>query len=220
MNHGHLTPSPLSPALQAKAQQHLEAFRLWTEEEREASLQEALAELDEVKDIWLFGYASLIWRPEIDYVESRRATLQGYQRSLCLWSSVNRGTPERPGLVFGLTHSGVCEGKVYKLSNDDLMNKMRALWKREMPNSSYLPLWLDCETSEGTVKALAFVIDPEDPAYVGDLSVEETIQVVMGAHGTYGPCSEYVLSTAEVLKQYGINDPKLYELADLIQEQL
>ena len=53
----------LSPSLLAKAELHFKHFRLWTEEEREASLQEALAQLDELKDIWVFGYASLIWRP-------------------------------------------------------------------------------------------------------------------------------------------------------------
>lgn len=204
----------------AKAELHFKHFRLWTEEEREASLQEALAHLDEVKDIWLFGYASLIWRPEFDYVESRRGTLLGYHRSLCLWSSVNRGTPERPGLVFGLAESGQCEGSVYKLPNDDLLNKMRRLWKREMPNSSYLPMWLDCETPEGTVKALAFVMDPEDPSCVDDLTVEETLHVVLGAKGLYGPCTEYVLETADALKEVDIADDELYHLATLIREHL
>ena len=210
----------LSPSVLAKAELHFKNFRLWTEEEREASLQEALAQLDELKDIWLFGYASLIWRPEFDYVESRRCVIQGYHRSLCLWSSVNRGTPERPGLVFGLAESGQCEGAVYKLPNDDLLNNMRRLWKREMPNSSYIPMWLDCETPEGTVKALAFVMDPEDYSYVGDLTTEETLHVVLGATGIYGPCTEYVLETADALKEVGINDDELYQLATLIREKL
>lgn len=210
----------LSPSLLAKAELHFKHFRLWTEEEREASLQEALAQLDELKDIWVFGYASLIWRPEFDYVENRRCEIQGYHRSLCLWSSVNRGTPERPGLVFGLAESGHCEGAVYKLPNEDLLNTMRRLWKREMPNSSYIPMWLDCETSEGTVKALAFVMDPDDYSYVGDLSPEETLHVVLGATGIYGPCTEYVVETADALKEANIDDPELYHLADLIRQHL
>lgn len=210
----------LSPSILAKAELHIKNFRLWSEEEREASLHETLAQLDEVKDIWIFGYASLVWRPEFEYIESRRGTLLGYHRSLCLWSSVNRGTPERPGLVFGLAESGVCEGTVYKLSNDNLMDKMRRLWQREMPNSSYLPMWLDCETAKGTVKALAFVMDPDDHSYVGNLSVDETIDVVLGAHGHYGPCTEYVLETATALKKAGIQDDALYHLSELIRERL
>lgn len=210
----------LSPSILAKAELHFKNFRLWTDEEREASLQEALAQLDELKDIWLFGYASLIWRPEFEHVESRRGAIFDYHRSLCLWSSVNRGTPERPGLVFGLAESGFCEGAVYRLPNDDLENKMRRLWEREMPNSSYIPMWLDCETDEGTVKALAFVMDPDDYSYVGDLSIDETLDVVLGAEGIYGPCTEYVLETADALKKVSIKDDELYHLADLIRQRL
>lgn len=210
----------LSPSILAKAELHFKHFRLWTEEEREASLDQTLAQLEELKDIWVFGYASLVWRPEFEFVESRRGTLLGYHRSLCLWSSVNRGTPERPGLVFGLAESGACEGTVFKLPNQNLRDKMRRLWKREMPNSSYLPMWLDCKTNEGTVKALAFVMDPEDPSYVDNLSPEETVDIVIGAHGCYGPCTEYVLETAEALKKANIQDEALYHLADLITQRL
>ena len=210
----------LSPSIMAKAELHFRHFRLWSEAERESSLNETLAQLDELKDIWVFGYASLVWRPEFEYVESRLGTLKGYHRALCLWSGVNRGTPERPGLVFGLAESGVCEGMVYKLPNTNIHDKMRRLWKREMPNSSYLPMWLDCETAEGTVKALAFVMDPDDHAYVGDLSPEETVDVVVGAHGHYGPCTEYVLETAAALKNANIHDESLDHLVKLITERM
>ena len=50
-------------------------------------------------DLWVFGYASLIWRPEFDFIEQRRAKVHGWHRSLKMWSRINRGTPERPGLV-------------------------------------------------------------------------------------------------------------------------
>ena len=210
----------LSPSIMAKAELHFRHFRLWSEAERESSLNETLAQLDELKDIWVFGYASLVWRPEFEYVESRLGTLKGYHRALCLWSGVNRGTPERPGLVFGLAESGVCEGMVYKLPNTNIHDKMRRLWKREMPNSSYIPMWLDCETPEGVVKALTFVMDPDDHSYTGALSVEQTLHVVLGATGLYGPCTEYVLETADALKNVGIDDPELYHLADRIREKL
>ncbi|MBK5205900.1 MAG: gamma-glutamylcyclotransferase, partial [Polaromonas sp.] len=45
-------------------------------------------------DLWIFGYASLIWRPEFDFAEERIATLRGYHRALKMWSSLNRGTPQ------------------------------------------------------------------------------------------------------------------------------
>ena len=52
-------------------------------------------------DLWVFGYGSLIWRPGFAFEEQAKARLSGYHRALCILSHVHRGTPEKPGLVFG-----------------------------------------------------------------------------------------------------------------------
>ena len=44
-------------------------------------------------DLWVFGYASLIWRPEFDAEEHRPAWVRGWHRALRMRSRVNRGTP-------------------------------------------------------------------------------------------------------------------------------
>src|SRR6185436_1455776 len=67
----------------------------------ERLLREAVDDWDG-GDAWIFGYASLIWRPEFDSAEDRPATVYGWHRSLAMRSRVNRGTPECPGLVFAL----------------------------------------------------------------------------------------------------------------------
>ena len=61
-------------------------------------------------DLWVFGYASLIWRPDIEVAERRLSTVHGWHRALKMWSRINRGTPERPGLVFALLPGGSCQG--------------------------------------------------------------------------------------------------------------
>src|SRR4029453_17298220 len=74
-------------------------------------------------DVWVFGYASLIWRPELEAVEERPAhghawrpaTVHGGHRSLVMRSRINRGTPECPGLVFALVPGGSCRGRVYRI---------------------------------------------------------------------------------------------------------
>ena len=59
---------------------------------------------------WVFGYGSLIWRPGFPFVRSEPALLSGAHRRLCIYSHRHRGTPERPGLVFGLVRGGSCRG--------------------------------------------------------------------------------------------------------------
>ena len=121
-------------------------------------LAETMKAWDGHGDMWVFGYASLIWRPEFEAAEQRPATVHGWHRALQMRSRVNRGTPERPGLVFALVHGGCCRGMVYRIEQKDVPGQLERLWAREMPTGIYDPKWLACRTAEGRVKALAFTL--------------------------------------------------------------
>lgn len=191
------------------------AFSRWSEEQRRASLDStlALAGWHGEQDLWVFAYGSLIWRPEFDFAERRLARLHDHHRSLCLWSRVNRGTPEVPGLVFGLDHGGSCSGVVFRIPGRAVPETFSALWAREMSTGAYLPRWLTCDTDRGKISALAFVIDQSGSGYVPRLPEDDLVRIILRASGTYGPCIDYVLQTAEALKASGICDDHLDALA-------
>lgn len=195
-------------------------FLRWTEQERLASLKIALKDWCLGQDLWIFGYGSLIWRPEFAFAEQRAASLNGYHRSLCLWSRINRGTPETPGLVFGLEQTGVCQGMVFKISAQNVEQTFDAVWKREMGTGAYLPSWLTCETSQGIVKAMAFVIDRNGPAYVKQPPEDDLVEIICRAHGTYGSCFDYVTQTSESLRAAGICDEQLATLTERLRQRL
>ena len=140
-----------------------------------------MAALPPGRDIWIFGYGSLIWRPEFPYAERRHALLHGYHRALCLWSRVNRGTPERPGLVFGLDAGGSCRGVAFRIEPAQAPDIMEALWRREMPSGAYIPRWLTCRTDHGAISALAFTMNRSTDAYVRDLP-DAQIHLLPGGH--------------------------------------
>ncbi|MBU4609956.1 gamma-glutamylcyclotransferase [Achromobacter sp. GG226] len=185
-------------------------FRLLTPEERQASMHATLAAgWNGDDDLWIFGYGSLIWKPEFAHTEQRLGMVRGYHRALCLWSRVNRGTPQNPGLVFGLDRGGACRGMAFRLASADVPSVFPALWEREMPSGAYLPRWLRCETAQGDVRALVFVMDRNSPGYAGQLTRDEVIAAVRRGCGRYGQCVDYVASTARALREHGIADHRL-----------
>lgn len=187
--------------------------RLLTAEELRASLDCTLSQWDGASDLWLFGYGSLIWNPGLPTVENVRSRVHGYHRGLYLWSRVNRGTPEQPGLVLALDRGGSCTGVALRLSSEGVMPHLEALWRREMAMGSYQPMWLPCRLDDGRrVAALAFVMRRDVEAYTGRLSDEMVRAVLDCASGRYGTTLDYVQRTVVALRDSGMPDRALERL--------
>lgn len=187
--------------------------RLLTDDELAASRDAALAGWDRTSDLWLFGYGSLIWNPGLPTVEAVPAKVHGFHRGLYLWSRVNRGTPEQPGLVLALDRGGSCTGMAFRLSAEGAMPHIDTLWKREMAMGSYRVAWLPCFLADGRrVDALAFVMRRDVPAYTGKLC-DSVVRHVFGcASGRYGTTLDYVSRTVKALRECGMPDRALEAL--------
>lgn len=160
-------------------------------------------------DLWVFAYASLIWRPDFDVAEHRLAKVHGWHRALKMWSRVNRGTPACPGLVFALLSGGSCHGMVLRIPEPDVPAVLQNLWLREMVTGVYDPKWLHCSTSEGPVRALAFTLSRNSPNYTGELAPLQYAQIFEQACGRYGTTLAYAQQTLEGLRAHGIHDHAL-----------
>ena len=166
-------------------------------------------------DLWVFGYASLIWRPEFTSAEQRSASVHGWHRALKMRSRINRGTPECPGLVFALVPGGCCRGMVYRLEKHRVEAELERLWAREMPTGVYDPKWLPCQTAQGKVQALAFTLSRRSPNFLGRLSDEAMLDILRTACGRYGSTLDYLLETASSLRACGIRDREIERLVAL-----
>jgi cation transport protein ChaC len=166
-------------------------------------------------DLWVFGYASLIWRPEFDSIEARPAVVHGWHRALQMRSRVNRGSPECPGLVFALVSGGSCRGMVYRIAQAEVPEQMERLWRREMPTGVYDPKWLSCRTTNGRVNALAFTLSRSSPAHTGPIPDAQMLEILRCASGRYGSTLDYLLETANSLRGCGIRDADVERLVGL-----
>jgi cation transport protein ChaC len=169
------------------------------------------------EDLWVFGYGSLIWRPEFDHVEHRCARVHGWHRALKMWSRINRGTPECPGLVFALLSGGSCQGVVFRVPKADGHAVLERLWQREMGMGVYDPRWLPCSTPQGTVNALAFTLSRRSPSFTSELSEADYRRVFSQSCGKFGTTLDYAQQTFDGLRRHQIHDRALERLLKLAE---
>lgn len=166
-------------------------------------------------DAWVFAYASLIWRPEFDAAEQRHARIHGWHRALEMRSRVHRGTPECPGLVFALVRGGSCRGMVYRIEAERVPRELERLWQREMPTGVYDPRWINCQTPEGSVRALTFTLSRNSSAHTGPLCDAQMVDILRHANGRFGSTLDYLLDTEKSLRGCGIRDRDVERLVAL-----
>lgn len=170
-----------------------------------------------MNDFWVFGYGSLMWRPGFAHVETVRARLYGYRRSLCIYSHVHRGTPDQPGLVLGLDAGGSCLGIAFRVPGDMGDEVMTYLREREMSNNVYHEKRLHLRLADGRdVEAVAYVADRHHIQYAGSLKPEDAAVIVASARGDSGANVDYVANTLEHLRNMRVRDHALEHVHDLI----
>jgi len=161
-------------------------------------------------DLWVFGYGSLMWRPGFAYTRRCKATLRGWRRSLCVYSHVYRGSPERPGLVLALDRGGACPGVAFQVDPALRETTIRYLREREQVTAVYLervaPIALECGER---VLALTYVADRLHRQYAGRLDRAAMLDYVRAGKGQSGDNAEYVLETHDHLCAMGVRDRDL-----------
>jgi cation transport protein ChaC len=193
----------------------------WTEAQLQASLAESLAHWDRRSPLWVFGYGSLIWKPEFEFEEREPARIHGYHRRLCLRSVLYRGTHECPGIVAGLDRGGSCLGMAYRIGAAQVAPVFGQLWEREMFLGSYRPTWMRAWLRNGAhAQALAFVVRRDAFNYGGRLSEDEVVEILGRACGIRGTSLDYVQRTVAALHEAGLRDPNLERLVHRAQRRL
>lgn len=174
-----------------------------------------------MEQFWIFGYGSLMWRPGFPHQRSVPAQIHGYHRSLCVYSYVHRGTPERPGLVLGLDRGGSCHGMAFEVAPDRWEETIAYLREREQVTSVYLEKRKSI-TLLGTsrrVEAVTYVVDRTHRQYAGVLDEDALEHHVRSGQGVSGHCIDYVMNTLAHLRDMDILDPALERLAARLRFQ-
>lgn len=171
------------------------------------------------RDLWVFAYGSLMWRPGFPVEEVAHARLTGWRRSFCIYSRFHRGSERRPGLVLGLDRGGACEGLAFRVGHCDAAATLAYLREREQVISVYrealVPVTL-LNAGRAEVMALAFLVERAHPSYAGVLPLAEQAHLIRGARGRSGNNIDYLVNTLAHLRALGIRERDMERLKGLV----
>ena len=165
--------------------------------------------------LWVFGYGSLIFRPDFPFIAKREGFITGWARRFWQASLDHRGTPACPGRVATIVRSPEtrCWGVAYQVAAEEQQAVLSYLDAREC--GGYERQLLPFHTPCGQVlnEVLVYIASHDNPHFVGPEETHAIAACVRAACGLTGPNREYVLKLAAALERMGADDPHVFELA-------
>ncbi len=177
--------------------------------------------------LWIFGYGSLIWRPNFAYRQAHVARLPSYLRRFWQGSTDHRGVPGAPGRVVTLVSDseGYCDGVAFEVAREDAAAILEALDYRE--KGGYAREWRDVEllrpvaggssAARGRRPALVYRATEANPNYLGAAPSRDIARQVASSTGPSGRNDDYVRELDRALRRLGIRDPHVREIASLLR---
>ncbi len=176
------------------------------------------------ESLWIFGYGSLIWRPDFPYSEQCHGFIRNYTRRFWQGSVDHRGSREFPGRVVTLIDEpgAICWGTAYRIRSEDRGETLDNLDRRE--RGGFRREWVDVHVEEARggfkiIPAQLYLAPPGNPIYLGPDSLFSMVEQICSAQGPSGSNVEYVLELAEALRNMGAEDDHVFSLESLIREK-
>lgn len=171
-------------------------------------------------NFWVFGYGSLMWRPGFAYIDRQPATLFGWHRSMCIFSTIYRGCPDKPGLVLGLDRGGCCRGIAFRVADDMAKDVRQYLYDREMVTEVYTPRFAQARLADGSeVAAYIFTVRKDHEQYAGRLPHAEAAQLIRQGHGKGGSSRDYLAQTVAHMTDLGIRTSDMHKLLAVVDRK-
>lgn len=169
------------------------------------------------RDLWVFGYGSLIWRADFLWAERRPAFISGWTRRFWQGSTDHRGVPGAPGRVVTLVKSDQeCWGMAYRLDADRQNETMARLDHREKGGYERLsvPLYF---SKDDSVTGITWHATPENENYLGEAPIQDIAEQIAASTGPSGDNTEYLLRLDEALTTLNVTDKHVREIAELVR---
>lgn len=179
--------------------------------------------------LWVFGYASLLWKTGFEYDERIVGFIKGYRRVFHLACYDHRGTPELPARVPTLEsdEDAVCWGVAYRITSAEACRKVLAyLDVRECEydlRSSFAFFTEESPSKPVVPEVVVFMSTPDrvnNKYYLGAAPREEMALQIAMASGVSGRNCDYLFHLVDALSGIGHEDKEVIELANAVRKIL
>lgn len=171
--------------------------------------------------IWIFGYGSILWRPDFKFSRAVPAQLKGFQRRLWQGSTDHRGSTALPGAVATLRRDPgeITTGIAYSLEGAALKKALKDLNHREKNGYEQQKVTITLDGQSGT-SALTYIAPAENPWDLGGPSEFDIAARVLHASGPSGSNLDYFLRLHAANLALSGPDTHLNMVYDLIEPDL
>ena len=170
---------------------------------------------DDHHSVWLFGYGSLIFKPDFPFIECRPARIRDWTRRFWQGSHDHRGTEISPGRVATLIAQpgATCEGIAYLITPDVFDH----LDYRE--KNGYLRFTTDMTFEDGSgAEGLVYIATQDNAAFLGQAPEREIAIQIAASVGPSGRNSDYLIELAQALRNLGKTDPHVFAIEQHLKD--
>lgn len=168
---------------------------------------------------WIFGYGSLVWRPDFPFAERRQAAIEGWARRFWQGSTDHRGVPGAPGRVVTLiAEPGArCWGTAYRVDDAVIAGVIETLEHRE--KGGYRREEIEIVLGDGAqsrVNGAVYMATPGNPNYLGPAPLDDIAAQIRTSSGPSGHNIEYLTRLAQSLRGMEAHDTHVFALESLV----
>lgn len=154
--------------------------------------------------LWVFGYGSLIWKPDFSYEQRVIGYVKNYKRAFHQACIDFRGTKECPGrsLTLEEQEGAVTWGVAYRVtaSVEAYLNQR----ERTYDERAFLDIYAaDCPHTPAVRHVLTYIATPGNLWYLGPAPLKDMAEQIARRQGPGGPNYEYLFRLEESLRQIG-----------------
>jgi len=158
------------------------------------------------KSLWIFGYGSLVWKPDFKYKRSKVGYVAGYKRRFWHGDNFHRGNDDMPGRVVTLIEDDDAStwGVAFEVTGAQVEESLKYLNVRETACGGYITKVVDFFPADGEspVQALVYIATSDNPLYLGPATSEEIGAQIAMCSGKAGHNLEYLLRLAQFMRSF------------------